>query len=185
MPPLWARDRRRRIQATAKAIRLIAFDVDGVMTDGGIILIGAGEEARRFDVRDGMGVVMARDAGLMTAIISSRTSVTVRRRAAELRIDAVYEGHERKERALEMLLEEQALRAEEVAYMGDDLQDLPVMNRVGLPIAVADARPEVMRRALHVTRAFGGHGAVREAVEWLLEARGEKRSVLKRLTAGD
>ena len=155
------------------------------MTDGGIILIGAGEEARRFDVRDGMGVVLARSAGLRTAIISSRSSVTVRRRAEELGIDALYEGRERKGEALDQLLEEQALEPQQVAYLGDDLQDLPVMSRVGLPIAVADARPEVIRRALHVTRAFGGHGAVREAIEWILEARGELRSVLKRITEGD
>ena len=131
-----------------------------------------------------MGVVMARSAGLKTAIMSSRSSATVRRRASELGIDALYEGQERKDEALDRLLEEQALRAEEVAYLGDDLQDLPVMNRVGLPIAVADARPEVMQSALYVTRAFGGHGAVREAIEWILEARGEKRSVVKRLTSG-
>ena len=185
MSPIWSSSRRRRIEALARGIRLIAFDVDGVMTDGGIIFIGDGEEARRFDVRDGMGIVMARNAGLETAIISSRSSATVRRRAAELRMNAVYEGHERKSEALDLLLKERALRPEAVAYMGDDLPDLPVMERVGLPIAVADARPEVMRRALYVTRAFGGHGAVREAVEWILEARGEKRSVLKRLTGGD
>ena len=185
MPPIWSNSRRRRIQATARGLRLVAFDVDGVMTDGGIYFVGAGEEARRFDVRDGMGVVLARNAGLRTAIISSRSSVTVRRRAEELGIDALYEGHERKGEALDLLLEEQALRPEEVAYLGDDLQDLPVMNRVGLPIAVADARPEVIRRALHVTRAFGGHGAVREAIEWILEARGEMRSVLKQFTEGD
>ena len=184
MPPLWSSDRRRRMQAIARGLRLIAFDVDGVLTDGGIILIGAGEEARRFDVRDGMGVVMARLAGLQTALISSRTSVTMRRRAAELGIDAVYEGHEHKGEALDLLLEERGLRPQEIAYLGDDLQDLPVMKRVGLPVAVADARPEVIRRALYVTRAFGGHGAVREAIEWILEARGEKRSVLKRLTGG-
>ena len=185
MPPIWSNSRRRRLQAIARGVRLVAFDVDGVMTDGGIVLIGAGEEARRFDVRDGMGVVLARSAGLRTAIISSRSSVTVRRRAEELRIDALYEGQERKGEALDLLLEEQALQPQEVAYLGDDLQDLPVMTRVGLPIAVADARPEVIRRALHVTRAFGGHGAVREAIEWILEARGELRSVLKRITGGD
>ena len=185
MPPLWSNSRRRRIQAIAKGLRLIAFDVDGVMTDGGIVLIGGGGEARRFDVRDGLGVKMARSAGLKTAIISGRSSECVRRRATELGMDAVYEGCAHKGRALDRLLDEQALRPEEVAYMGDDLQDLPVMERVGLPIAVADARPEVMRRALHVTRAFGGHGAVREAIEWLLDARGEKRAVFKRLAAGD
>ena len=173
------------MQAIARGLRLVAFDVDGVMTDGGIVLIGAEEEARRFDVRDGMGVVLARSAGLRTAIISSRSSVTVRRRAEELGIDALYEGHAQKGEALDLLLEEQAMRPEEVAFLGDDLQDLPVMVRVGLPIAVADARPEVIRRALHVTRAFGGHGAVREAIEWILDARGEMRSLLKRFTAAD
>ena len=142
MPSLWSGSRRRRIEAVARKIRLVAFDVDGVMTDGGIILIGSDEDARRFDVRDGMGVKMARSAGLKTAIISSRSSESVRRRAAELGMDSVYEGCEHKGRALGLLLEEHALRPEEVAYMGDDLQDLPVMERVGLPIAVADARPE-------------------------------------------
>ena len=185
MPSLWSGSRRRRIEAAARKIRLVAFDVDGVMTDGGIILIGSGEDARRFDVRDGMGVKVAKSAGLKTAIVSSRSSESVRRRAAELGMDSVYEGCEHKGRALDLLLDEHALRPEEVAYMGDDLQDLPVMERVGLPIAVADARPEVMRRALHVTRAFGGHGAVREAIEWLLNARGELRAVQKRLTADD
>lgn len=185
MPPLWSGSRRRRIEAVARKIRLVAFDVDGVMTDGGIILIGRDEEARRFDVRDGMGVKMAQSAGLKTAIITSRRSESVRRRAAELGMDALYEGCEHKGRALDLLLDEHALRPEEVAYMGDDLQDLPVMERVGLPIAVADARPEVMRRAFHVTRAFGGHGAVREAIEWLLDARGEMRAVQKRLAADD
>lgn len=155
------------------------------MTDGGIILIGGDEDARRFDVRDGMGVKMARGAGLKTAIISGRIARCIRRRAAELGMDAVYEGCEHKGRALDRLLDEHALRPEEVAYVGDDLQDLPAMERVGLPIAVANARPEVMRQALHVTRALGGHGAVREAMEWMLDLRGELRSALRRLEVDD
>jgi 3-deoxy-D-manno-octulosonate 8-phosphate phosphatase (KDO 8-P phosphatase) len=171
------------IRRRAMDLQLLLLDVDGVMTDGGIILIGETEEAKRFDGKDGMGVTLARAAGLKVGIITSRESAPVNRRAAELRIDDVFQGYSDKEEALSMLLEKHALKPAEVGYVGDDVIDLPVMKRVGLPVAVGDACPEVKAHSVYVTRARGGYGAVREVVDWLLELRGQKERVYSQFAA--
>jgi 3-deoxy-D-manno-octulosonate 8-phosphate phosphatase (KDO 8-P phosphatase) len=165
------------IKRRALDLHLLLFDVDGVMTDGGIILIGEAGEAKRFDVRDGMGVTLARAAGLKVGIITGRKSAVVHRRAEELSIDEVCQGYFHKEEALNLLLEKHTLAASQVAYVGDDILDLPVIKRVGLPITVCDACPEVKEHSIYVTQAPGGHGAVREVIDWLLELRGQKEAV--------
>ena len=172
------------LQQRARALQMLLFDVDGVMTDGGIILVGEEGEAKRFDVQDGMGVTLARAAGLKVGIITGRSSVVVQRRAQELQIDEVCEGYFWKAEALEMLLAKHQLEPAQVAYIGDDILDLTVMKEVGLPIAVANARPEVKAASLYVTNAAGGRGAIREVVDWLLELRGQKDAVYEPYASG-
>lgn len=171
-----------KVRGLAADLRMLILDVDGVMTDGGIILIGQDTEAKRFDVQDGMGITLARAAGLTVAILTSRNSDVVQRRARELGIEEVIQGMAHKVDGLEMLLSRYGIAASQAAYMGDDLQDIPVMSRVGLPIAVQNAVHAVKDCSLYITDAFGGHGAVREAVEWLLELRAEKDAVYKTIT---
>jgi 3-deoxy-D-manno-octulosonate 8-phosphate phosphatase (KDO 8-P phosphatase) len=146
--------------------------VDGVLTDGGIILYGQDGEAKRFDVQDGMGINLARVAGIKVGIITARSSEVVRRRAMELHIDEVVQGASNKSDALQQLLVKYGLVASQSAYIGDDIQDIPIMRQVGIPIAVQNARPLVKQCSKYVTTTCGGHGAVREAIEWLLELRG-------------
>ena len=155
-----------------RRVELLLLDVDGVLTDGGVYL-GDGVELKRFDIQDGMGVTLARRAGLRVGILTGRTSSAVTRRARELAIDEVIQGANPKLPAFTALLERLGLDGTAVAYMGDDLQDLPVLGRVGLALAPANARPEVRERAHWVATASGGRGAVREAVEMLLSTRGE------------
>lgn len=163
--------------ARARAIRLVCFDVDGVLTDGGIILgdtAGSRVELKRYDIQDGLGVVLLRQAGLRTAIITGRESQSVALRAEELQVDDVIQDrHARKVPALAALIEQRGLTWDQVAFVGDDLPDLGVLRRVGLPVCVGNATAEVRAVAtVHLTR-HGGAGAVREFVELLLRARGE------------
>lgn len=171
------------IRRRAATLCLLLFDVDGVMTDGGIILIGEAEEAKRFDAQDGMAVTLARAAGLKVGIITGRRSAPVTRRAEELHVDEVCQGYFHKVEALQALLEKHGLTPSQVAYIGDDILDLPVMKQVGMPIAVSNARPEVKAASVYVTRTCGGHGAIREVVDWLLELRGEKEAVYDRFAS--
>ncbi len=159
---------------------MIAFDVDGVMTDGGIFFVGEDQEALRFNVQDGMGVTLAHAAGLETAVITGRRSIPARRRAEQLGVKEIRQGFFWKGEALDLLVEERQIQECEIAYLGDDILDIPVLERVGMPIAVANARPEVKDVAVYVTTAAGGDGALREAVEWLLELRGQKETVIER-----
>ena len=171
-----------KVRELAADLKMLVLDVDGVLTDGGIILIGQDVEAKRFDVQDGMGITLARAASLTVAILTSRNSDVVQRRARELGIEDVIQGMAHKIDGLEMLLSKYGIAAKQAAYMGDDLQDIPVMSRVGLPIAVQNAVQAVKDCSLYVTSAPGGHGAVREAVEWLLELRAEKDIIYKTIT---
>jgi 3-deoxy-D-manno-octulosonate 8-phosphate phosphatase (KDO 8-P phosphatase) len=157
--------------ARAARIRLLVLDVDGVLTDGGLLYGPAGEEVKRFSVHDGFGLQAARRAGLEVAVISGRASAAVTRRLAELGVSEVQQGIRDKGAALDGLLARLGIRAAEVAVMGDDLPDLGLMRRVGLALAPANAAPEVRRAARWVSRRRGGDGAVREAVEFLLKAR--------------
>ena len=170
------------VRELAANLKLLILDVDGVLTDGGIILVGEDMEAKRFDVQDGMGIRLACKAGLRVAIITSRNSAVVQRRANELGIDDVIQGMSDKTAGLETLLQKHGLTRAEVAYIGDDLQDIPIMDQIGLPIAVQNAVQWVKDRSVYVTSARGGHGAVREAVEWLLELRSVKDQVFRTIT---
>jgi len=153
-------------------IELIVLDVDGVLTDGQIILAGPDLEVKAFHVRDGSGLALWRNAGKRTAIISGRDSPAVARRAAELKIGVVLQGVSDKAAALQSVLATTGLKAEQAAAIGDDVPDLPMLRAVGLAIAVADACPEVRDMAHFVTQMPGGRGAVREVVELLMGCQG-------------
>jgi 3-deoxy-D-manno-octulosonate 8-phosphate phosphatase (KDO 8-P phosphatase) len=164
----------------AARIELLLLDVDGVLTDGALVYTDAGAELKRFHVRDGSGLKLWRDAGKRAAIVSGRNSPAVDRRAAELGITPVRQGCADKLPAFEAILAETGLRPEQVCAVGDDLPDLPVLLRCGLAVAVADACSEVRAEAVYVTAVPGGHGAVRDAVEWLLKLRGEWDALVRR-----
>ena len=159
-----------RAAPRASRIRLLVLDVDGVLTDGGLLFTASGEETKRFHVHDGLAMVAARTAGLQIAILSSRASAAVTRRMAELGVAEVHQGVADKAGALDVLRERLGLSRGEVAMMGDDLPDLPAMARAGLALAPANAVAEVKRAAHWVARRRGGDGAVREAVEMLLKS---------------
>ena len=160
-----------RAAPRASRIRLLVLDVDGVLTDGGLLYRASGEETKRFHVHDGLALVAAVKAGLQIAVLSGRASAAVTRRMAELGVTEVHQGVADKVAALEALRERLGLAPREVAVMGDDLPDLPAMSRAGLALAPANAVAEVRRAAHWVARRRGGDGAVREAVEMLLRAR--------------
>lgn len=170
--------------ALAKRIRVLALDVDGVLTDNGIFvgpIDGQAVELKRFDVQDGLGQVLMRTAGIPVVWVSGRHSEATTLRARELRVDEVLQvrGPEKLE-AFGALLARRGIGWADAAFVGDDLADLPVLRRVGLPVAVANAVDEVKAVATYVTRARGGHGAVREVIEVLLKARGQWAELLDR-----
>jgi 3-deoxy-D-manno-octulosonate 8-phosphate phosphatase (KDO 8-P phosphatase) len=163
----------RALADRCRALRLVLSDVDGVMTDGSILLLPDGREAKAFHVRDGLGIVLAHAAGLKTGLLSGRSSEVVAQRAAELGMAVVRQGLRDKGAALQEVLAEQGLSAREVAFVGDDLNDLPVMSAVGLSAAPADAPFEVRSQAFMVLDAAGGRGCLREFIEAILRARGD------------
>jgi 3-deoxy-D-manno-octulosonate 8-phosphate phosphatase (KDO 8-P phosphatase) len=156
----------------AKLIRLVAFDVDGVMTDGGLFLSDSGDEYKRFNSLDGHGIKMLRASGVEVAIITGRTSRCVAMRAQNLGIAHVYQGVEHKLDAMVDLLDKLDLSRDSAAYMGDDVVDLCVMRHVGLAITVPEAPQLVFDHSHYVTKRGGGHGAVREACELIMSAQG-------------
>ncbi|MBI1846976.1 MAG: HAD family hydrolase [Candidatus Rokubacteria bacterium] len=164
--------------ARARRVRALVLDVDGVLTDRRMILSERGDELKSFDTRDGIGIGLARRAGFKTALITGEKSPIAQARGDRLGVDAVVLGARRKADALERLLAEWGLGPETAAYVGDDLLDIPALQRAGLAIAVADAAPEVRAVAHAVTRARGGRGAVRECVERILRAQGRWREVV-------
>jgi 3-deoxy-D-manno-octulosonate 8-phosphate phosphatase (KDO 8-P phosphatase) len=170
--------------AAARRVRLLGLDVDGVLTDNGVFIgpvAGQRVELKRFDIQDGLGLILLRSAGLPVVWLSGRTSEATALRAAELRVEELLQvPGPRKAAAFADLLQRRGIAWEEVAFVGDDLADLPVLRKVGLPIAVANAVSEVKAVAAHVTLAAGGHGAVREVIEALLRARGEWADTLAR-----
>jgi 3-deoxy-D-manno-octulosonate 8-phosphate phosphatase (KDO 8-P phosphatase) len=163
--------------ALAGRIKLVCFDVDGVLTDGGIYLGDAGGarvELKRYDIQDGLGIKMLQQAGILTAIITGRESQSVELRAKELQIDELVQDNQaRKVSALRRILQRRALDWSEVAFVGDDLPDLGVLRLVGLPVAVGNASVEAKHAARIVMNAEGGRGAVREFCELLLRVRGQ------------
>jgi 3-deoxy-D-manno-octulosonate 8-phosphate phosphatase (KDO 8-P phosphatase) len=162
----------------ARKVAIILMDVDGVLTDGGLSFIEGSSEAKTYDVKDGVGLWIAKRAGLRIGIISGRSGASVVRRAEELRLDEIHLKVTDKLQAYQRILRRQKLSDEEACYMGDDLTDLPVLGRAGMPVAVADAHSEVIRRVPFVTHAPGGRGAVREVVDAILKAQGRWREVL-------
>ncbi len=156
----------------AKSIRMILSDVDGVLTDGSIVIDNAGIETKAFYARDGLGIKLWQRSGFLFGLLTARNSHIVKLRAAELEIDIVRQGFSEKLPCAREIFEQFGILPQEVCYIGDDLQDLPVLWEVGLPVAVADAAEEVKQAALWVTECPGGRGAVREVVERLLKAKG-------------
>jgi 3-deoxy-D-manno-octulosonate 8-phosphate phosphatase (KDO 8-P phosphatase) len=164
--------KRGNIRKIAKGIRLLILDVDGALTDGSIILDNDGNEYKAFHVRDGHGIKMLIRAGVKVAIITGRHSKVVERRARELGITEVFQKCLQKKTAYAQLLGKYHLNEAEVAYIGDDIVDAPIMAAVGLPVAVADADGDTKKFALMVTRNRGGRGAVREVTDFILKAKG-------------
>jgi len=160
------------LASRARLTRLIAFDVDGVMTDGGLYFSDSGEEFKRFNSLDGHGLKMLRASGVETAIITGRTSRCVEVRALNLGITHVYQGVEDKLEAMVHLLDRLKLSRDAAAYMGDDVVDLSVMRHVGLAISVPESPQLVREHCAYVTQRSGGHGAVREACEMIMSAQG-------------
>jgi len=156
-----------------RALKLLLTDVDGVMTDGTVLLFPDGREAKSFHMRDGLGIVLAHAAGLKTGLVSGRASDSVAARAKELGMAIVRQGVRDKGAALAEILSEEAILAHEVAYIGDDLNDLPILTAVGLSAAPRDAAFEVRTEAFMVLEAGGGQGCLREFVEAILKARGD------------
>jgi 3-deoxy-D-manno-octulosonate 8-phosphate phosphatase (KDO 8-P phosphatase) len=169
------------IRERIRRIKMLLMDVDGVMTDGGIILGSGGMELKRFHVQDGMGITLARTAGLKVGILTGRSSEAVTRRAEELRIEEVQQGFFRKEEGYERILRKHGLKDEEVAYIGDDVQDVPILKRAGLSICVANGTEEARKAAHVVTERKGGDGAVREVIDLLLRGLEKKEEVLEML----
>ncbi|CAI07884.1 phenylphosphate carboxylase subunit delta [Aromatoleum aromaticum] len=165
----------------AKNIKLVILDVDGVMTDGRIVINDEGIESRNFDIKDGMGVIVLQLCGIDVAIITSKKSGAVRHRAEELKIKRFHEGIKKKTEPYAQMLEEMNISDAEVCYVGDDLVDLSMMKRVGLAVAVGDAVADVKEAATYVTTARGGHGAVREVAELILKAQGKWDAVLAKI----
>ncbi|MCD6521815.1 HAD hydrolase family protein [Candidatus Calescamantes bacterium] len=152
-------------------IKLLLMDVDGVVTDGKISYLGR-EELTSFHVQDGLGIVVAQEKGLKVGWVSRRHSLSLLTRGENLGVTYLYLGRENKAKAVEEIMEKEGLKREEVAYIGDDVNDLPVFELVGVRFAVANAREEVKKKADYVTSAKGGEGAVREVVEIILKAKG-------------
>ena len=156
-----------------RALKLLLTDVDGVMTDGTVLLLPDGREAKSFHIRDGLGIVLAHAAGLQTGLVSGRASESVTQRAKELGMAIVRQGVRDKGAVFAEILKAEKLEAHEVAYIGDDLNDLPIMTEVGLSAAPRDAAFEVRTEAFMVLEAGGGEGCLREFVEAILKARGD------------
>ena len=167
------------IHSKAAAIRLIIFDVDGVLTDGSLFIGDDGQEYKAFHSKDGHGMVMLQQSGVEIAIITGRTSEVVRIRMASLGIERVYQGKREKLPAYEEIKQITGFDDEQVAYVGDDVVDLPVMTRVGFAVAVQDAHPLAKQHAHWVTPSGGGRGAAREVCELIMDAQGTLQSALR------
>lgn len=167
----------------AARVKLMIFDVDGVLTDGGIHYGPDGEAVKPFYVHDGLGILLLQQSGVQTAIISARNSPIVARRAQDLRINHVLQGAHDKRVPFAQLLADTGLGADECGFIGDDVIDLPILSRVGFAVSVPNGRPEVHGRVHYVTQAGGGRGAVREVCELLLRAQGNYDRVMAQFLA--
>jgi 3-deoxy-D-manno-octulosonate 8-phosphate phosphatase (KDO 8-P phosphatase) len=173
-----------QVRARAAKVKLLLMDVDGVLTNGKLYHFpdrdGNMVETKGFDSQDGIALQWMQWKGLRTGVISGRESLGTAERARQVKMNYVYQGHIEKIPILEKIMADGDLTADEIAYMGDDLTDVVVMRRVGLAIAVANARPEVKRAAHYVTEGSGGDGAVREAIELILDAQGFWAEILEK-----
>ncbi len=170
--------RKKKLVPIAKRIKLFLMDVDGVLTDGRLYYTERGEEIKVFDVKDGLGIKLLQRAGIEVGVISGRSSAPLLKRLEELGIEEVHTGRNNKLEVLERILKDKKLKVEDVAFVGDDYLDVPVLKVVGFPATVKDALPLVKRYALYVSKREGGRGAVREIAEFLLKLRGELKELL-------
>ncbi len=161
-------------------VKLLVMDIDGVLTDGGVIIHPDGSESKSFNVLDGHGIRMWHRAGLKTAVMSGRTAAATKHRAKQLRVTYVFQGCTEKVPAFEKLLKKSGVSADQVAYIGDDVLDLPVMRRAGFAVAVGNAVDEVKQHANYVTGRCGGCGAVRETIEYILKKTGRWTELMER-----
>lgn len=168
------------VERRARRIKLLLIDCDGVLTDGRLELLENGDEQKTFHARDGQGISLFHHAGLKTGIISGRTSSAVERRAQDLGMTYVRQDARDKIKALEEIMAEAGVSLDECAYIGDDVADIPVMLRVELAVAVADAVVETKQAAHYITELKGGHGAVREVCDLILKAQGHWHELMKR-----
>ncbi|MDE1715159.1 KdsC family phosphatase [Chromobacterium amazonense] len=173
----------RMIAEQARKVKLLIMDVDGVMTDGRIYYNAQGEESKSFYVQDGLGLRLLSRTGVQLAIISGRADRCVEHRARALKIDHYYGGVHDKKVALADLLQKTGFKADECAFIGDDLIDLPILTRVGLAVAVPEAPPQVRQHCHYVTGNPGGHGAVRELVELIMQAQGTFDAIVEEYLA--
>ncbi len=164
-----------------KQVQAFIMDVDGVLTGGGIYLGSQELELKRFHVHDGMGITLLRTAGLRVGILTGRTSEAVTLRSKELGIDMVYQGSHNKLKGYTYLKERYAFEDSEVMYVGDDIQDIPILKRVAIPVCVTDADEEAKRHAVYITRKRAGNGAIREVANWFLKNRGDYAHVIEKM----
>ncbi|MFZ1037303.1 MAG: 3-deoxy-manno-octulosonate-8-phosphatase KdsC [Smithella sp.] len=167
----------KKIKEKLKKIKLLILDVDGVMTDGRIIMDSEGHEIKNFDVRDGHGIKLLQRYGIKVAILTGRKSKVVEYRAKDLEIKDVYQKVFNKKEVFEKILIKHKLSADEAAYLGDDIVDIPVLKRVGFSVAVADALDVVKKSVDYITKNKGGRGAVREVCEMILQAKGKWKEI--------
>lgn len=167
------------IRQKAQGIKLLLLDVDGVLTDGRIIYDSKGRDSKFFDVHDGLGVYLLHKAGIPTILITAKGSRAIKPRARDMRVVQVYTDIFPKSSVLDKILRKYALDAGEVCFVGDDLVDLSLMKRVGFPVAVFNAAPEIKQVAAYITLRMGGRGAVREVAELLLKAQGKWQQAVR------
>jgi len=162
-----------------KKVKLLLLDVDGVLTDGKIVYDSRGHDMKFFDVHDGMGVYLLHKAGIKTILITAKGSAAIKPRAKDMRVDKVFSDVWPKTAVLDKILKKYKLKTDELCFVGDDLVDLCLMKRVGLPIAVFNACPEIKLKAAYITIREGGRGAVREVSELILKAQGKWQEAVK------
>ncbi len=161
----------------ARKIKWILMDVDGTLTDGTLLILPDGEELKSYNVRDGLGILLAHLAGIKTGIITGKISKSLEKRAEKLRIEEIHQGILDKKTALHEILDKNGVDAEEVAYIGDDLGDLEVIKSVGFAAAVADAHPEIKKHSHFICNIPGGRGAVREFIEFILSSQDKWKTI--------
>jgi 3-deoxy-D-manno-octulosonate 8-phosphate phosphatase (KDO 8-P phosphatase) len=163
----------------ARGVKAIVADVDGVLTDGGVIYTSDGKELKRFNIQDGLAANLARQAGIKIFLVSGRSSPALRKRSREMHVERLWQGTTDKSRILDIIKKEYRLNQSQICYIGDDLPDLKPLSRAGLPVAVPGAVKDVIRAAVFITKSPGGWGALRETVEIILKAQGKWKDVLK------